>query len=594
MRNSSSRFTWQKLALLSAILVIQAGTGVEGGEFVGIGDLPGGIFESHVYGMSADGKVVVGSGSTAGGDEPFRWTPATGTMESLGSVSGSPFLGAANDASTNGAIVGQLNDHPSPGLYRAFYWTEEDGLVELPTASVSSSTDWARAVSDDGQTVVTFGGMWNASLGGAPIPWPLNIGEGYNVSGNGRIAVGSYNGPAGIGGLPVIWDLSTGTPDPIEIMDYDLFTQIASFRVANTVSDDGSVVAGYGLDAPSQDYQGFRWTSDTGMVLLTLPGGGFPQQFIPYGMNGDGTIIVGGSWYWSQATGLIPIHDFLVSQGLGPQMAGWRDVLVNHSGSVSKDGRIFSGNGRHRDENGIERLEGWYAILNSDPIADAGADVVVECEGDLTTVQLDGALSSDPDAQDVIEYEWSVPQGSGATLDDPSSATPTGDFPVGPTLITLTVTDGNGGIHVDDVLVTVEDTTSPVLVCTTDLSSLWPLDHTMRQVTVWIAVSDSCTNPAELLLDCTVSSNEPDNATGDGNFAGDVNGHDGFTNPVTLNNLVYDPDLDCYVGTVSLRAERDGAESGRVYSIVCNILDTADNFATASCVVVVPSDKRKK
>lgn len=230
---------------------------------------------------------------------------------------------------------------------------------------------------------------------------------------------------------------------------------------------------------------------------------------------------------------------------------------------------------------------------NADPIADAGADVQVECQGALTPVSLDGSLSFDPDG-DEIEYEWAVPAESGATLDDSTSATPNGQFPFGPTLVTLTVTDGNGGIDVADVLVSIVDNTPPVLICTTDAIALWPANHTMREIGVCVAVSDNCANPEDLLLLCTVSSNEPDDGAGDGEFIGDVHGLDGFATPVDISNsLSYDADAGCFFGVVALRAERDGAESGRVYSIVCDVVDAAGNSATASCVVIVPHDRRR-
>jgi hypothetical protein len=92
---------------------------------------------------------------------------------------------------------------------------------------------------------------------------------------------------------------------------------------------------------------------------------------------------------------------------------------------------------------------------------------------------------------------------------------------------------------------------------------------------------------------CEVMSSEPDDGTGDGEFDGDVDGLDGYTAPVPI-DLVYDPLTASFVGTVMLRAERDGADSGRTYSIICDVLDAAGHTATSSCVVVVPHDRRKK
>ena len=52
--------------------------------FCGLGDLPGGTFESHAWGVSANGKVVVGSSCSQNGqEEAFRWT-LEGGMEGLG------------------------------------------------------------------------------------------------------------------------------------------------------------------------------------------------------------------------------------------------------------------------------------------------------------------------------------------------------------------------------------------------------------------------------------------------------------------------------------------------------------------------------
>jgi hypothetical protein len=233
-------------------------------------------------------------------------------------------------------------------------------------------------------------------------------------------------------------------------------------------------------------------------------------------------------------------------------------------------------------------------LINADPVADAGPDQTVDCLGAVTPVTLDGTASYDSDG-DELTFEWSVPEGSGAEIDDIYSPTPTGFFPLGPTAVTLTVTDGKGGVAVDDVLIEVVDLLPPVLIATTDTIALWPPKHQMQDVWIRVAVTD-CAWDTDVILTALVASSEPDDATGDGSFVGDVDGQDGYTFPVPV-TLIYthepEPGVYVYEGLVSLRAERDGSESSRVYSVVCDVEDLAGNISTASCAVVVPHDRRK-
>ena len=232
------------------------------------------------------------------------------------------------------------------------------------------------------------------------------------------------------------------------------------------------------------------------------------------------------------------------------------------------------------------------APTNRPPVANAGPDRTVESTGQLTEVSLDGTASSDPDGNP-LTYQWSVPDGSGILLDDPTGPTPIGSFPVGSWLLTLTVFDDQGAFDADDVYIVVDDTTAPTIAdCTTDVGLLWPPDHRMQEVTLLVQAYDLCTPTENLQLTCDISSNEPDDGTGDGAFIFDVDGEDGFTCPV-VRTLQYNPVSGLFETTVFLRAERDGAQNGRQYSFIVYVSDCFGNTSScAGCCVVVPHDQR--
>lgn len=225
-------------------------------------------------------------------------------------------------------------------------------------------------------------------------------------------------------------------------------------------------------------------------------------------------------------------------------------------------------------------------------IATAGTDQIIECTSeDGAVVELSGA-ALDPEG-DPLTFSWDAPES--VLLKDPTSPTTPALFPIGVTEVTLTVSDGMGDLALDTVRITVVDSTPPDVVCTTDLAALYPPEHQMVEVGVFVDVTDTCTAPEDLiLLAVLATSDEPDDATGngDGNTTGDTDGADGYTAPVDITHtFVFNPVTSNFEGGVFLRAERNGNGSGRSYTIEAIVLDTHGNMATTGCVVVVPHDE---
>jgi len=157
---------------------------------------------------------------------------------------------------------------------------------------------------------------------------------------------------------------------------------------------------------------------------------------------------------------------------------------------------------------------------------------------------------------------------TGTTM-DPLSYTEQGSY-----VVKWTYDDGNGNktIQLQDVIV--EDTTPPSIdTISASPDVIWPPNHKMVPVTISVTASDNCdTNPTSQII--SISSNEPENGLGDGDSA---------------------PDWDITGDlTASLRAERAGKGSGRVYTITVTCTDNAGNSADRQVTVTIPHDKKKK
>jgi hypothetical protein len=215
---------------------------------------------------------------------------------------------------------------------------------------------------------------------------------------------------------------------------------------------------------------------------------------------------------------------------------------------------------------------------NEPPVADAGGDVSEECDSNGgTMITLDGSGSSDPDStpgtnDDIVAFEWFEDFGTADETMIAEGETANVIFEVGVHDVTLRVTDSEGETDTDDVVVEIVDTVPPMVDLTLSPDYLWPPNHTMRDVTAMLDISD-CSEVTVVLV--SVESSEPPNGIGDGNTEPDIMGADIGTEDYHF----------------QLRSERSGALSGRTYTVVYRVTDAEENETTVTGYVVAPHDQ---
>lgn len=331
--------------------------------FQGLGDLPGGIFESIAKGISSDGVIVVGTAKTEKGDQAYRWTEEDG-MISLGNLPDSSFNQSwANGISGNGeVIVGSGDPGESWNTHKGFVWTAETGMTLIGSLNDSERYE-AFAASADGSVITGDGGQqifrWTEETGCAGLGTLAgrNASRGVDLSDDGSVIVGSsYNLPNWDSEQAYRWTEEEGIAG-IGFLPGSNY----SFSIA--VSNDGQVIVGTGT--ASGKYPAFKWTQASGMVNIGhLPG---KSTTHPQDLTANGSVIVGASFgdrgansqafIWDETNGMRNLQTVLQDE-YELDLSGWELQMAS---GITPNGNVIVGWGTNPDGN----QEAFRVVLES-------------------------------------------------------------------------------------------------------------------------------------------------------------------------------------------------------------------------------------
>ena len=205
-------------------------------------------------------------------------------------------------------------------------------------------------------------------------------------------------------------------------------------------------------------------------------------------------------------------------------------------------------------------------------VAVAGGDVLLECGGEDTCVTVSGNGSTSGEG---VVYSWTA---SGVSFDDAEALSTIGEFYTAGTIVTLTVTvthaiSGEVTEASDSQVVDVSDTTPPTLYAMASPGVLWPPNHKLHRIDADVQVDDVWDSDPEVVL-YSLESNELDNGRGDGNIGNDIQG----------------AHLDKDDTSFLIRAEGQGAGSGRVYTAAYRATDASGHYTYATTQIRTPHD----
>lgn len=334
---------------------------------IGLADPPA---SSYPYGwqtarISDDGGVVIGYHERAGNYEPFRWQD--GIVTHIDRPPSGPYLIQPYGVTADGnVIVGSGSSGGNPDIRGGVRW--QNGVVTV----LSPPLGYVTNVSADGSTVI--GGAsgnkvrWqNGVITVIPNLPNTNRGAANATSADGSVVVGTDDLSSGLGYRAFRWQngVTTGLASLIPAYPGD--------SSAVDVSADGSTVVGWhqggsvttavfwkdgaitnlGCGPDGGYYCGANAVSGDGSVIVGYGRCGAPG--CDYGANGAPGYIY-QAFYWSETGGMQRLIDVLAAQG-ATGLDGW--TALGYPTDITADGLVIIGSGIKdgKSKNFLARLD---------------------------------------------------------------------------------------------------------------------------------------------------------------------------------------------------------------------------------------------
>jgi probable HAF family extracellular repeat protein len=298
----------------------------------GLGVLGKENLESRGYGISNDGTKIAGWSNMEPfwtGGQAFRWTKETG-MEGIGFLDNmtqppSDFGSWAWDISEDGNVIAGYSPNSEWDKAEAFRWTEDEGMIGLGHLIGGESDPYSEAMGTNIDGTVIVGMSWDGESQGdnKAFYWTedggmINLGTlggkhstAYDVSPDGSVAVGEAATGEGAFNVEAFrWTVETGI-EPLGFLPGGSDNN----SVAYSASNYGKMIVGFGKG--SSGFQAFIWTEDNGMQYLA------EVLETDYGLDLTG-------WDLTIACSVSLGGHYIVGKGIGPNGSeAWMAFLGN-------------------------------------------------------------------------------------------------------------------------------------------------------------------------------------------------------------------------------------------------------------------------